>query len=182
MILYFAFLLGVTSSNTLATGPRSVVAKFCETYLKQTQETGLLEGDDRRRLAPLLSRRLLRLLDDAAACQQDWSRQQPKGSTDKPPFVDCCLFSSSVDWFPNPFRIGPAKKLPDGRYEITVMYRYKTKVQDHRWRDAFMVKKERGRYVIDDFVGDINAAAPEKPFLLSHEFRDCRDGRWGGVN
>jgi len=84
MIAFVLLWLSVSAAT-----PDALVERFCSAYLKQ-KEYGLLEGADRRGLAPFLSARLLRQLDDARACQADWYRQQPKDTTDKPPFVDCC--------------------------------------------------------------------------------------------
>jgi len=160
-MLFLSLLLAIAT-------PQNLANRFCTAYLKQ-HEYGLLEGRDRRVMAPFLSARLLRQLDDARACQRDWYRQQPKGSTDKPPFVDCCLFSSTPDGMPTSYSIGETERLADGRYKIVVNYRRKTKTDDIRWRDALIVKKERGRYVVDDVIYDL-----ERPSYLSKSFGECR--------
>jgi hypothetical protein len=154
----------------------AVANSFCRVYLSEPGYA-LLEGKNRRQLSPYLSRTFLSNLDKASACERDWIRQQPKGSTDKPPFVDCCLFSSSNDWFPNVYTIEPARPLEDGRYEVPIEYRYRTSTEDHRWRVAVIVKREDGRYVVDDFVGDFDAP-PRKPWTLSKDWEGCRDGKW----
>jgi hypothetical protein len=159
-----------------ASGPEALVAKFCRAYLKQ-QDHDRLEGKDRRVMAPMLSARLLRQLDDARACLQDWSRQQPKGSTDKPPFfVDCCLFSSTPDGAPTAFTLGAAEKLPDGRTKVVINYVLKTHTDNIHWRDAAIVANENGRFVVDDFVYDLD----RDQVLLSTSFRECRGKRWIG--
>jgi hypothetical protein len=179
MISSVLLLISVASSGTAVPTPESSVERFCAVYVKQ-KEYGLLEGANRRAMASLLSKRLLRQLDDAQACQKDWFRQQPKGSTDKPPFVDCCLFSSVPDGMPTSYRVGRSQALPEGRYEVVIDYVRKTKTDDIRWRDAVIVHTEDGRFVIDDVIYDIDAAPPRKPLLLSNEFTECRDGRWVG--
>lgn len=177
MIYLLVFLLGASAPDPAAAA-RAVVEEFCSRYIKQS-EYGLLEGKDRRALAPLLSKRLLRQVDELASCQKDWYRQQPAGSTDKPPFVDCCLFSSTPDGMPTSYTVGEAKRLADGRYEVPIDYVRKTEADDIRWRDALIVVKERGgKYRIDDVVYDAAAEPPRTPFLLSQGVRECRGGQW----
>ena len=44
------------------------------------------------------------------------------------------------------------------------------------WRDLAIVKKERGRWVIDDFVFHVD----DRPFTLSEPFQGCDGPRWIG--
>ena len=157
----------ITSAST----PHALVQKFCAAYVKQ-HEYGLLEGKDRRTIAPFLTARLLRRLDDAHACQRDWFRHQPKDTTDKPPFVDCCLFSSVPDGMPTSFAVGAAEGMADGRTKVVINFAR----EGIHWRDAAIVRKENGRYAIDDFVYDLDRDAA----LLSTSFKECRAGRWVG--
>lgn len=173
--------LGVALATVVATHmatntPAAVTEKFFRVYLSQPGYA-LLEGENREQLAPYLSRSFLHNLDNATACENDWIRQQPKGSTDKPPFVDCCLFSASADWFPNSFTVGHPKMLKDGRYEVPVEYRYKIPAEDHRWSVAVIVKREDGKYVVDDFIGDY-ANPPVQPWTWSRDWEGCRAGEW----
>jgi hypothetical protein len=179
MILLIWALLNVIAAPPASDTPSIAAGAFIRTYLKQPGYA-LLKGKNRRELAPYLSRAFLRNLDNASKCQEDWMRQQPRGSTDKPPFVDCCLFSSSNDWFPNSYSVGTAKLLKDGRYQVSIEYRYTTSTEDHRWWVAVIVKKEDGRYAIDDFVGDFDAEPPLKAWTLSRDWEGCRSGRWVG--
>jgi hypothetical protein len=154
-------------------------------YVKQGEAVSNLDG--LRILAPFLSQRLLGVLRDASACQRDWHRQQPKGSTDKPPFVDCCLFASSPEGVPAAFELGPTEPLPDHRYKICIDFTYKDRpgtyadpkipLQTLRWRDAAIVALEAGRYKIDDFL--FLRDSPQSPALpLSKSFDGCRGRRW----
>jgi len=176
MLGLFIVLLSVVSGDPSAAA-RAVVEEFCSRYVKQG-EYGLLEGKNRRALAPLLSRWLLRQVDEFRSCQRDWVRQQPAGSTDKPPFVDCCLFSSVPGRMPTSTRSVRRKRWADGRYRVVIDSFRKTQVDDIRWRDAVIVTKENGRYRIDDVVYDFDAKPPREPFLLSQGVRECRGGRW----
>lgn len=177
MLPHVIFLLALAQPQAVAASPEALVNRFCAVYMTQ-KEYGLLEGKDRKAMAPFLSTRLLKELDDAVECQKDWFRQQPKDTTDKPPFVDCCLFSSTPDGMPTSYELGPVEPLPDGRAKVVIAYHRKTKVDDIRWRDAVIVAKEDGRHVIDDVVYDVDAQPPQEPFYLSTGFEGCQGTRW----
>jgi hypothetical protein len=82
------------------------------------------EGEARERMKLLLSKRLLANLDNMHDCFRDWARHQPPNSTDKPPGVDCCVFTASADWFPTSFALQKSELMPDGRRRVTVEYRF----------------------------------------------------------
>ena len=72
----YTFFTALLFAVTLRAAPRALVEQFAAAYLKQNAMYGLLEGKDRRAMAPFLSARLLHILDDASACQCDRERQQ----------------------------------------------------------------------------------------------------------
>jgi len=168
-----AILLAVAAT---AASPQAFVAKFAASYMKQHRMYGLLEGKDRRAMAPFLTARLLHQLDDASACQQDWQRQQPKGSNDKPPYVDCCLFFGIPDGNPTSIKVGAVEAMPDGRTKVVVNCEQKAGRDDIHWRNAVIVTMENGHYAVDDFVYDLDRDAS----LLSESFTECRGKRWVG--
>lgn len=170
MTILLALLLSTATPEDLAT-------KFCTVYLKQGA-FGVLEGRARRELKPFLSKRLLQQADDLRACQADWFRQQPKGSTDKPPMVDCCLLSGIADGPPNRFSIARTEKLPDGRHRVVINYAIENPGEVIRWRDALIITKENGRYVIDDIVYDVDADPPRDESRLSAGYDGCRGRKW----
>ena len=168
-----------------APGPRETVDAMLKAYLKQGADVGHLEGA--RALAPFMTRRFRRILEEAAACQTDWERQQPKGSTDKPPFVDCCLFASSPEGIPSAFAIGDVEALPDGRQRVRVEYTWVDPPREgaaaapetFRWTDAFLVALEDGAYLVDDFVF-MRDVPDTPPLVLSQSFEGCQGPRWTG--
>jgi hypothetical protein len=129
------------------------------------------------------------VLEDAAACQGDWIRQQAKGSTDKPPFVDCCLFASSPEGIPTHFELGPTERLVAGRYKVFIDFTYADPpgtysdptipLETTHWRDAAIVVQTDGKYLIDDFVF-LRGSPEQPPDLLSDSFKGCRGRRWIG--
>jgi len=172
-------LLFISLLQAAGSAAQTFVARFYTVCIKEDWSSLTLEGRAQPGLRPFLSQRLWRHLDDAAACQADWVRQQPKGSTDKPPFVDCCLFSSVPDGMPTSFVVGRTKVLPDGRYQMTVDFVRKETRDRIKWRDAVIVMKEGDHFAIDDVVYDVDAA-PGRQGRLSGGFQGCRDRRWIG--
>jgi hypothetical protein len=158
--------------------PQTVVTRFYTIYIKEHSSGLFLEGRAKRALFPYLSKRLRQQLEDAAACQADWVRQQPKGSTDKPPFVDCCLFSSSPDGMATSFTPGPTEILPDGRYQVVVDFVRKEKTSVITWRDAVILLKDGDRFLVED-VYDADASAREK-LEPSERFQGCQGRHWVG--
>ena len=180
-------ILGVASAApTKANEPASVARAFYWAYLK-TPASGLLVGESRSALSPFLTPRLLRVLDDAKACQDAWTRQQPQGNTDKPPFVDCCLFSSVPDGMPTSSSVGKSESLPDGRSMVIVNFMRKDPPGTYadpaiplgtiRWRDTLLLQRMEGRYFVDDVLF-IDDRPPRTEQLLSESFRSCKDGRF----
>jgi hypothetical protein len=155
-----------------------VVRRFCEVYVRQDEAVGLLESGGAAALQPFLSKRLLRKAADLRECQRDWGRQQPKGSTDKPPYVDCCLLSGIADGPPDDFSLGTSKRLDDGRVQVNVDYTLRAAGETIRWSDAYIVAQQDKRWVIDDFIGDVASDYPSEPLMQS--YTDCRDGKWIG--
>jgi hypothetical protein len=177
-MMLWAALLSMFLIQATASTPQAFVTEFYTVYIREHSSGLFLQGRARRAVYPLLSARLRTLLDDAAACQKDWQRQQPKGSTDKPPFVECCLFSSMPDGMATSFALGPTKVLAGSRYEVAVAFVRKETRDLIKWRDAVIVIKERGRFVVDDVVYDVETGPPEG--RLSDSFDGCRGRRWVG--
>ena len=134
------------------------------------------EGAVRERMKPLLSKRLLASLDDIHSCVRDWARQQPPDSTDKPPGVDCCVFSASADWSPTSFQLQESNVLPDGRRRVTIQYRFDSPYEHARWHVAVYVAREEQRYVIDDFEGGLDPG--DESWLVAQGMPQCKQGKW----
>ena len=183
-------LLGWALAGTLLgpPTPEAAAQQLLTVYLKQDASVDHFDGV--RALAPFLTRRLLRILGDAKACQRDWRRQQPKGSTDKPPFVDCCLLASSPEGIPTAFQLGSTESLSDHRYKVFVDFTYserpgtysdpKLPLETWSWRDAVIVASEGGRLLIDDFLF-LRESPRVPPLVLSDSFTGCRGSRWIGA-
>lgn len=157
---------------------RDAAKRFCRAILSPNGFSYWdFEGKTRDRMRPLISKRLLLELVNTHDCGLDWASHQPANSTDKPPFVDCCVFSASADWSPTSFVIQKSEPLSDGRRRVTVEYRFDSAYEHGRWHIALYVTREDGRYVVDDFEGGLDEPEADRWFVLS-ESPDCRAGKW----
>jgi hypothetical protein len=165
---------------TAPPSPEMAARVFLQRYIDSGPLGGHLEdtGGLRRYLTP----RLRHVLDDASACQRDWGRKLPKdGLIYKPPFVDCCLFSSGSDGMPSSFRILGANTLPDGRQRVDLEYTIVDRIVNRSpdspssWTqvDAVVLALVKGRYLVDDFVY-LGEPASDTPVLLSESFHGCK--------
>jgi hypothetical protein len=168
--------------------PENTVNDVLTRYLRQSASVGHLQGA--RALFPFLTKRLQRVLDDASACQKDWERQQPKGSTDKPPFVDCCTFASSPEGIPTSFRLVGTQAYSGNRFEVRVEYTYAEQPGTYadrsiplgtwHWQDAVIVARVDGAYLVDDFLF-LRDTPREPPGVLSTSYEGCRGPVWVGL-
>lgn len=150
------------AADAPAGGPRTAADRFYSAYLRHREHGGLPSGTLLERLTPLLSGRLRGQLVAARAYQADWIARHPDETSpdggppvvDKPPLVDGDLFSSLFEG-PESYRIGRAVRDGEG-WRVQVRFRY----EGSRWEDAVAVRKEGGRFVVDDVVyggaGDFN--------------------------
>jgi hypothetical protein len=151
--------------------------RFCQTVVQNGFSHWEFEGQTRERMKPLLSKRLLATLDNIHDCGRDWAAHQPSNSTDKPPFVDCCVFYASNDWHPTSFVLQNSQLLSDGRHRVTVEYRFDSPYEHGLWHVAVYVAEEQGRYVVDDFEGGLDGGETEHWFELV-EPPECKSGKW----
>jgi hypothetical protein len=175
------------SGQTAASTPQALVTRFYKLCIKHHAGGLPLEGEARRTLRPLLSEDLRRRIDDGEACQADFIRQFPDvpgrpgepPTIYKPPFVDCCLFSSMPDGGPTSFTIGLTTVLRDGRYRVLVNFFLGDNMGGIKWRDAAIVKREGDRFVIDNVVFDADRR-PAGYLPQPVSFEGCQGRRWGG--
>jgi hypothetical protein len=176
------------SAQMAASTPQALVTRFYTLYIRHHTGGLPLKGEARRSLPPLLSEDLRRRIDDGQACQADFIRQFPDPPRldpsvppviYKPPFVDCCLFSSTPDGTPTSFTLGPTKMLRDGRYHVVVNFVLRDMSGVIKWRDAAIVKREGDRFVIDSVVFDVEGK-PAGYLPPPFSFEGCKGPRWVG--
>jgi len=146
---------GMSSSGCADTvSPAGVVCGFYQRCL-QLRPVGLPSDVQQEALAPFLSERLERLLDDARARQTEFGQQFP---AEKPPLAEGSLFASLFE-APTAFEVAAPVKgaSKTGVTRVPVNFRYGNEAV---WQDVVVVKWQQNRYVIDDIeyagAGDFN--------------------------
>ena len=173
----FFIAVAVRSAPLSDVQAEAAARRFCETIVRYGGFSyDEFIGATRERMRPLVSKRLLKAVDDVRNCGRDWLRHQPADSTDKPPFVDCCVFSDSADWSPTSFKIVESKSLRDSRQRVIVEYRYDSATERGRWRVALYVAQEQRHFVVDDFEGGLDD--PSQHWFASAGMPECKSGKW----
>lgn len=148
-LLACVFLLGPAGPALAAEGPAEVVGRLYQAYLDVRPE-GLPTPAQMERFTPLLSPRLVRLIEEARRYQADYARRNPD---DKPPFVEGCLFASLFEG-PTAFEVERVEAQAGGSQLVRVKLSYvdaqQPKQPPLRWTDAVFVRQERGRFLVDD--------------------------------
>ena len=150
-----------------AQDPAATVTRFYERYVALKVD-GLPSPAQQRELAPFLSRRLLRLLDDARAHQQKQAKAHPD---EKPPWADGCLFASLFEG-PKTAEVERSERKAAEQWHVVVRFAH----DEARWQDTVVVTREAGRTVIDDvLLGGAGAFNPSG--RLSESLRSRDDDR-----
>lgn len=149
-----------------AGSPKSAVVHFYASYLHDPIE-GVPPAARQKEIAPVLSARLLRLIEAARAHSEAFARAHPG---EKPPFVEGCLFASLFEG-PRGFEIARIEPRPDGGADVVVRFWYERgKVE---WEDTVVVAREGDRYVIDDVLfsgaGEFNPSGRLSDILAARE-------------
>jgi hypothetical protein len=160
--LFFIGLIG--SARCSGDTPDRPVTEFYNLYLK-LKPIGLPTREQEQAMAPYLSERLRRLLGQAHSYKEAFMRKNPE---DKPPWADGCLFASLFEG-PKRFKISKVIANSDGTSMVTVHFWYDSQVAN--WEDKVIVRREGGRFVIDDFV--LSGVGPfNPPGRLSEMLKD----------
>jgi hypothetical protein len=142
--------------------PEGVVCEFYETVLEMAPP-GLPSREQQQDLAPYLTSRLQRFMDDARSYQEEFETEHPD---EKPPFVDGSMFVSLFEGADRFEVVGTAGTVPEG---VVVLVRFWYQDADS-WEDSVVVTREDGRHAIDDILfSGIGAFNP--PGRLSERLR-----------
>ena len=140
-------------------------------------------GAEMKIFAPYLSKALLHKIDLAKACSDDWDRQNPEPHLKAEMASQYGLFYGER-WGAEPrgFRIQKNEPEKDGSLRVYVNF----KSTSWGWRVAAVVRREDGRYVVDDVVY-INDSTYEYPEDMPPDRRlseylsaGCNGPRWIG--
>jgi hypothetical protein len=116
--------------------------------------SGLLDGSNMRVFAPYLSKSLLRKIEVARGCEQDWLRQN-QGKMVKAPFYwsEAGIFSGPNErTSPGDFHIESTHAEKNGVFRFVVSFNYRPIDGSGSWRVTILVVREDGRFVVDEVI------------------------------
>jgi hypothetical protein len=176
-------------------GTPAVVVRNLYAQIIKPHPIGIPTDADRAVIWPLLSERLVAILETASRCEADYLRQFPDPNQ-KPGFgwLEEGLFSGSEEMAdPSDIRIIRTDRLGNRRYLVWVEFTYRETSATYccrppnprntfKWRGVVTVDGATGRYLIDDFRR-ISRKSGKAWGGLSEKFMfaGCRGPRWVGA-
>jgi hypothetical protein len=187
------FLLTVfLAISSPAAEPERVVRELYATIVDH-QPLGIPAGALRERIWPLLTPRLVAILEKAEACEDDY-RENHSRPDEKPEYgwLEEGLFSGSNEYaLPAAAEISISTPFGDGAYAVRLEFTYRETFETYgrapdpaaelKWSGTIIVRCEESGCGVDDFIGaDLDGQEPRVP--LSESFTGCIEGRWRGVS
>ncbi|MBI2992552.1 MAG: DUF3828 domain-containing protein [Gammaproteobacteria bacterium] len=130
-------------------GPEDRVKAFYAAYFSGSK-SGLPTVEEMAGLSVYLSHGLVRLIEDARAEQRVFMAEHPD---EKPPWIEGDLFSSLFEG-PSDFAVGAADTGAD-KARVSIRFTYTDPADAEAtvaWEDAVILRKEGGRWLIDDVL------------------------------
>jgi hypothetical protein len=180
----------ISPSVTAGRSPGSVVRDLYQ-QLVVRRPLGIPKGADKAAIWPFLSKGLIRRLDAAQTCEDDYFRQH-KGEEGKPRFgwLETGLFSGANErGIPAEAVVERTKPQKDGSFHVYVRLTYKESSETYgrtpdpankfHWHVAAVVISEDGRFVVDDVLlfKDESTKTESRPAV---SFPGCDGSRWIG--
>lgn len=180
----------VPADGTADPSPDSVVRGLYRQIVAR-KPLGIPKLADRAALSPFLSKELLRKLDEAQACEDDYLRQHG-GEGGKPAFLwlESGIFSGSNErGLPAAAVVERTERQKDGSFYVNVRLTYKESSETYgktpnpantfHWHVAAMVISEGGKFVVNDilFFKDNSNTIDAR---MSDSFQGCDGSRWVG--
>jgi hypothetical protein len=138
---------GGAPARTDASDMGAVASRFYATYAAQPRRGGLPEGVSRGRYLPLLSPRLAKLLNDAAAAQARFHAKVKNA----PPLIEGDLFSSQFEGFQT-YKVGACTgSAIAGRCSVQLHYGEPNQ-KPVDWIDDILLVKAGGAWKVDDIA------------------------------
>lgn len=167
------------------------VVRALYAQIVKTRPLGIPREADRAVLWPLLTPRLVRVLETGERCEADYFRQHPEPDL-KPEFgwLEDGLFSGPDEMaVPADVLIIRTESVGSRRYRVVVQFTYKESFETYnrppdpahafQWRGEATVERQAGRFLIDDF-SRIDTASRKRSRALSEEFVGCKGAQWVG--
>ncbi len=189
-LLMFVITLSANGRGPSSETPEGVVRTLYARIVK-TRPLGIPTGADRAALWPLLTPRLVKVLETAQRCEADYFRQHPEPDL-KPEFgwLEDGLFSGFDEMaLPSDARIMRTESVGRERYRVVVQFTYRESFETYnrppdpthtfQWRGEVMVERHGSQFLVDDFRR-IDEGSMERPRALSETFVGCKGRRWVG--
>jgi len=189
-ILLLLLVSCLSPGGTANSSPDSVVRDLYKQAVAR-KPLGIPKGADRAALSAFLSKGLLRRLDEAQACEDDYLRQHGNEGG-KPAFVwlETGIFSGSNErGLPAAAVVERTQRQEDGSSYVYVRLTYKESSETYgkppnpantfHWHVAAVVISESGKFFINDvlFFKDNSNTIESR---LSDSFPGCDGSRWVG--
>ena|SRR5216684_5030790 len=166
--------------------PDAVVRKLYDQVVAR-RPLGVPKGLNKDAIWPFLSKRLIRRLETAQACEADYYRQHV-GDDGKPRFgwLESGLFSGENEMAsPVEAVVENMKPQKDGSFHVYVKLRFKDgespdSALSSPWYVATRVITERGRFVVDDILLFEKDSTEVESRRLSGAFTECDGSHWIG--
>jgi hypothetical protein len=175
--------------------PQVLAVEAFYAHIIEHHPLGLPQGEVKRTLWPLLSKRLARRLDVLQACEDDYfrrNRQVLEAEQLKPGigWLEYGLFSGGNESaLPAEVEVTRVEPAGAGRSRVHLRFTYRETFETygrppnpdnvHRWTGIAVVVTEAGRSAIDDYI-PIDHRSGKVLTSLSEDFPECRSGRWTG--
>jgi hypothetical protein len=145
----FALLLSMLAVATATAAVEDPAVAQLQLFLKRHgQQSGLPQGEDARRIAPLLSAALNVAIADARAAQARFASRYPD---EKPPLIEGPLFNSSSYEPYTAYRVlPPAAACRGDRCVLRVRFEDDSVSPGLVWHDDFVLVREGGQWRLDD--------------------------------
>lgn len=175
----------LTQQSVPADTPKQPVALIRSLYARVVSRhpVGVNKGAHMAVFAPFLSKALRHRIDQTAACEADWFRQYPQTGM-KPGFgwLELGLFSGDGEMAdPSAFQV--EKTQPEKGRSVRV-YVTLTHAESNEppwsWQVAAIVRREDGRYVVDDVIYLKDKNNPSDVWLSKVLSDGCNGPRWVG--
>jgi hypothetical protein len=179
----------LAQQSKLPSVPKEAGAEVLSLYSEVVARhpVGIPKDADMKAFAPYLSKALLRQIDLARACEDDYYRYNQNPNL-KPPieWLEFGLFTGGMEnASPGAFHVLGTESEKDGSFrvyvELIIMNGLPAHPEPSVWYVAAIVVRENGQFVIDDviFLKDYSTLRDE--FRLSQVLRTgCNGARWVG--
>lgn len=172
-----------SGSPRLPVKPEAVVRSLYREVVAR-HPFGIPGGADRKAFAPYLSKDLIRRLDTALACEDDYYRQH-KNPNEKPKVVwleDGLFSGADEEASPASFHVESTQPEKDGYFRLHLRLTYREPAETFNWYVDVIVAREKGRFVVDDVIYLKDENNPQDMEMrLSHLLTiGCDGSRWVG--